>query len=369
MSTEAEARVLPEVTMNDELAKAIQEAVSTADVKSLLIAEAERQLATKTALDESQAVAEKAAADKIAADKAAADAAAVAAQVFTRTEVIGGRSITFTAGSDSELDREVLNAYKVAYALREPEATATTVDPAEAARAAEAEVLAKTELERKFRANEISAADYIEQTGAMDKYLEKAGVSLESLQKVTQADQSAKVVNSWKSAAEAFKLTPAGLDWPGGDKNQELIGLKIAALGLTDADDKVAALNIAYAEMKRTGLYFPQGDAAPVVKETATVVKDGAASAVTDAAVTDAAVLAARVAAASKIQSMSSSVFGASSGTSGAPVTSPAVAAAKAIVPADATPQEIIRAYNEANLAAGINPDEAFKGLTRANVR
>lgn len=360
MSTETEARVLPEVAMNEALAKAIQEAVSTADVKSLLIAEAERQLATKTALDESQAAAEKVAADKIIADKAAADAAAVAAQVFTRTEVIGGKNLTFTAGSDAELDREVLNAYKVAYALRDPEVAAPVVDTQAAARAAEAEVLAKTELERKFKAGEISAADYIQESGAMNAYLEKQGISVAALKETVDATQSAKVTNSWARAAETFKQTPAGADWPGGEKNQELIGLKIAALGLADAEDKVAALHTAYAEMKRTGLYFPQGDTAPVAAATV---------AAPAAEVTEAAVLAARVAAAAKVQSMSSSVFGASSGTSGAPVTSPAVAAAKAIVPADATPQEIIRAYNEANLAAGINPDEAFKSTTRANVR
>jgi len=377
MSTEITAPVvLPEVTMTPELAKAIQDAVSGPEVRALILAAAEKQLDTSTQLAADQAAAEKAAADKIVTDKAAADAAA-AAQGVSRVVEIGGKSFTFEGASEAEVDRLELNALKIAYAVREPEAAHAVVDPAiaaaEAQKAAEAEVLAKVELERKFKLGEISASEYIQQSGALKSYLESEGISLEALREKTEESRDNKFEQSWAQAGAAFQHSPAGLDWPGGTKNQELLGLKIAALGLTDAPDKVAALAQAYAELKRTGLYFPNGDGdvvvpAPKAADAAVAAAQAAADAAAKAAAdpTVIAAAAARAAAAAKVQSMSSSIFGASSGTSGAPVLSPAVVDAKKIVPADASPAEIMQAWKDAQIANGINPNDAFLSSHRA---
>ena len=367
--------VLPEVTMTPELAAAIQNAASGPEVRGLIMAEAEKQLALATQGAADQAIAEKAAADQIIAEKAAADAAAPAP---TRMVEIGGRSFTFEGADEAELDRLELNALKVAYAVQAPASVQTVAEPvitaAQAQAAAETEVLAKVELERKFRAGEISPADYIQQSGAMRDYLAKEGVSLESLKAVVESNQDTRFEQSWKAAGDAFQNSPAGLDWPGGKKNQELLGLKIAAMGLTDAEDKVAAIAQAYAAMKQTGLYFPNGDDNTVVP-AANAGAVAAAKAAADAAVAAAAAAAdpaavaaaqARAVAAAKVQAMSSSMFGMSSGTSGATVVSPAVIDAKKLVPADATPAEIMAAYNEAQIAAGINPNDAFLASRRS---
>lgn len=372
MGTEnIEAQVLPEVAMTPELAKAIQDAVSGPEVRALIMAEAEKQLAASTQLATDQAAAEAAAAAKVVADKAATDAA-IAAEGFSRVVEIGGRSFTFEGATEAEIDRLELNALKVAYAVRAPEAAHTFVDPAVTAAAAQAahenEVLAKVELERKLRAGEISTADYIEQSGAMRDFLAKEGVSLDSLKDVVTASKERQYEQSWVAAGTAFQNSPAGLNWPGGKKNQELLGLKIAAMGLEDAEDKVAAIAQAYAEMQRTGLYFPNGDEDAAVT-TKAATDAAAATAAAAAAAADPVAVAqaqARAAAAAKIQSMSSSLFGMSSGTSGATVVSPAVLDAKKIVPADATPQEIMAAYNEAQIAAGINPNDAFLASRRS---
>jgi hypothetical protein len=364
MSTpENEVRVLPEVTMTEELAAAIQQAITAADVKSILMAEAEKQLATKTQLDADQAAAAQATAAKAAADQAAAEAVAKANQVFTRTEIIGGKEIPFSASSEAELDRLILNAFKVAYSIQQtPAPVEPVVDHAAEAAAAEAATLAKAELERKFRLGEISVADYMEQSGAVKDYLAKQGVSIETLQKVVETTTT----QSWEQASEIFRNSPAGADWPGGVKNRQLLGDKLAALGLVDAEDKVAALAQAYAAMKATGAYFVNGDE-PVVVTPQQIQADPveAARVAKAAADAEAAAQAVRVAAAEKVRSMSSSLFGASSGTSGAPIVSPAVVEAKKIVPADADPQEIMRVWKEAQLAAGINPNEAFIAANR----
>src|SRR5450759_2170448 len=95
----SEPTVLPAVAMTEELNKAIQSAVSAADVRTLIMAEAERVSAVNTQLATDQANAEKAAADKIVADQAAA----AGARSFARKEIIGGKSFTF----DGEVDDEV----------------------------------------------------------------------------------------------------------------------------------------------------------------------------------------------------------------------------------------------------------------------
>jgi hypothetical protein len=359
-----EVKTLPEVVMTPELQAAINSAVSATDLRGMFIAEAEKQLATKTQLDADQEAATQAAAAKVAADQAAAEAVEKANQTFTRTEVIGGKEFHFEAASELEIERQVLNAYKVAYNVQQPmERAEPIVDQAAVAAAAEAEVLARTELERKFRLGEISAKDYIEQSGAVDEFLRNQGISVESLKNVVETNAAAAVQQSWAEASETFKNT-VGADWPGGVKNRALLGDKLAAMGLVDAEDKVAAMAQAWAAMKQTGAYFENGDA-PVAAAVVPAI-DTAAQA-TKAAVDAAAIAAAdnaRVAAAvAKQRATSSSMFGASSGTSGAPVVNPAVVAAKQIVPDNASPAEIMEAWKAAQLANGQNPDEALKSV------
>jgi len=59
---------------------------------------------------------------------------------------------------------------------------------------------------------------------------------------------------SWADATTTF--LQSGSDWPGGEKNKHILGLKIQELGLMDAEDKTAAIAAAYASMKSDGLVF-----------------------------------------------------------------------------------------------------------------
>jgi hypothetical protein len=93
-------------------------------------------------------------------------------------------------------------------------------------------------LELKFKRGEISASDYLMQSGALEEYVEKV-----------QSRAETEIVQSWAQATEAFKSGP-GADWPGGERNKEILGFKLAELGLTDATDKVAALTQAFNAMR-----------------------------------------------------------------------------------------------------------------------
>ena len=310
--------------------------------------------------------------EAIAAKLATDAAAATAESKFERIETIGGREFTFEAASDAELDHMILNAYKVAYAVQstEPaEATpaAMTVDPAAAAQAAADQLAAKTRLEMQFKAGEITTAEYLEQSGAVDEYLASKGLPLDALRSAVEQTQSTQETQSWAEATELFRNGPAGSDWPGGDKNLKLIGRELAALGLVDATDKVAALAQAYQSMKDNGIVFPYeppADAAAVAAPAA-VAAASAAPAVIAAPVAPAVV---------RTAATSSSLFGKSSGVSGNPTTPAAPAKSDAekvalAVAADASPAEIMAAWKAANQAAGKHPDDALRdafGRSRA---
>lgn len=346
-----ETRVLPAVTMNEDLTKAIAEATSPEAIRAAVVAEA-----TKQGLATADAAALQAAADKVVADKAAADALAATTSEFKRTETIGGREFTFEASSELELERMVSNALRVAYAVQETPATSVAeavVDPAIAQKAAEDAAAAKAELELQFKRGDISAADYIEKSGAMEDYLAKKGVPLDALKAVVTKNQEDSESQSWADAVEAFKAGP-GSDWPGGDRNLQIIGLVIASKpDLLNATDKVAALAQAYASMKSTGMVFPfeaPASAAAVVAAPAAAVVPAAA----------AAVVAATPVVVPKVASTSSSLFGASSGVGASSGAAAPAAAAKTDIPADATPAEIIDAWKKQQLAAGKDPNAEF---------
>ena len=361
MGTEnPEIQVLPDVKMTAELSDAVSKAISATDIRVLLIAEAEKQMAEKTQLDAAQAAATQAATDKAAADAAVLAAAQAEPEIFKRTSVIGGQEFHFEASTEAELDRQELNALKVAYTLKANAPAQEVVPDAAAVAAAQAaEVAAKAELERKFRLNEISAAEYITQSGAVKSYLEAQGISLEALKERTEDSIGKKLEQSWKEAGEEFqRLTPS---WAGGDRNFQILTTSNSGHGpFGRSRIKSKRFKRRMLKCRKTGLYFPEGDA--VVAAAAPDANAVVAKAAADAAAAQ-AVATARAAAAAvveKARSTSSSLFGQSSGTSGAPIVSPAVVAAKAVIPANATPEEILAAYHAEQMAQGKDPNQVF---------
>lgn len=386
-----------------ELAEALKNAVSVADIQSVMRAELDRQSAA--AAGTSTADADKAAADaKAAADKAAADAAAAEAAKntttetpFTRDVVIGGKTFMFEAASELELERMVNVALQTAASVGTRE---VEVDPAVAAKSAAdkatADAAARTELDLKFKRGEVSTTEYLEQSGAFAEYMERQGVPLSELKAQVEQGRTTQFQNSWSTATEKFLNSPGGSDWPGGDANKEILGLKLVELGLLDAEDKVAALTTAYNELKGRGVLHPYvppakvadaaaAEKAAIDKAAADAAAAAAAGATSDAAVSaaaagttaapgtpefTAAVQAAVQATLLKMQedankktpAKSSSFFGASAGPTSNAVGSAEREASKTVaIPADATPGEIMEAWKQQVAKEGKDPNAEFK--------
>lgn len=357
--------ILNNTILSDEVTKAINSAVSPEEIRAAILAEATKQ--TDAAAATADAAAAKATADVAAATLAAE--AAKSAETFKRIEVIGGHEFTFEAATELELERSINNAFKIAAALRQ-ESTETVPDPAAeaaanvaAAKAEEAKAAARTELELQFKRGEITTAVYLEQSGAMDEYLVSKGLSIAALKETVDRHESAKFEQSWEDATTEF-LKGSGSTWPGGARNKEMMGLQIAALGLSDAKDKVAAFSAAFAEMKKKNLVFaltPEEEAALAPQTEAAMAAAAVKAADTLRTNTAEIVAAAAVAAAAvKRNAVSSSLFGASSGTSAAVITAKDANQQKFDVPSNATPEEIMDAWKKGVVAAGQDPNAAF---------
>jgi hypothetical protein len=346
------------VEMNEALQKAIADATHPDVIKARVHEALEQQVAAKAEADAAAAKAtEDAAAAKAAVDTAAA-AAANASKVLTRTENINGVNIDFTGASEAELDRAVLNAYKIASAFR-PNETTPTVDPAiaqkAAADAAAAKAAANAELELKFKRGELSATEYLEQTGAVAEYLAKQGIPVEELRAQIEQSRGNKEIQSWEEATEVFKRT-VGADWPGGNRNREILGYKLAELGLTDSSDKVAALGQAFAAMKASNMIFNDDGTQQTVTPTVTTTPAATTTPVVNT--TPAATAAAVVP--TQTPQRSSGVFGASSGAGGDTTVGAAEQKSPIQIPANATPAEIMALYNESLRREGKNPNDEF---------
>lgn len=361
------SNTIPTPALNEELVKAVGAAINPEEIKAAILAEAQKQFAAT----ESERVATDAAAKDVADKKAAADkAAADATKTYTRTEVIGGKEFNFEAVSELELATKVADAYRLAYSLQPTTQAAQVVEKTptqeEIAAAAQAEAAAKAELELRFKRGEVSTADYLEQSGAFGDYLAKKGLSVDALQAAVKQNQTTQYEKSWAQATEEFLHSPAGADWPGGDLNREQLGLRLVALNLTDATDKVAALAQAYNEMKKSKAIFPN-EAATTQQTTQAqptqqqqVAKTAGELAAEKVLADQAAVRAAAAAAeAARTAPTSSSLFDRSSGTSEHIVNDKTKPTEFQIDP-KATPAEILDAYKKYLVANGQDPNAAF---------
>ena len=89
---------------------------------------------------------------------------------------------------------------------------------------AAAEADRKAALQLQMQLGQIDIATYLEQSGAIDSYLEKAGVPMEDLRSAVQEKSSQRFEQSWKEGTDAFLSSPEGRNWPGGEENMNLVG-------------------------------------------------------------------------------------------------------------------------------------------------
>ena len=172
-------------------------------------------------------------------------------RVLSKTVKIGGRDFTFTDSSEDGLTNQIASAQTVAEELADEPAVATRTTRKSAVERAQQLLdneAKKIELDALLRAGLITSQQYLESTGAVDAYLASRGVDVEKI-----AGEQMK--SGWAAATEAFLNSEAGRDWPGGTRNLEAIGLRIAAMDLTESPS-VETLAKAWTAMKESGAIF-----------------------------------------------------------------------------------------------------------------
>jgi hypothetical protein len=88
---------------------------------------------------------------------------------------------------------------------------------------------AQTQLQ--FQSGAITADEYLEKTGAIDKYLAKRGITPDALQQLGDRTYESK----WEAATERFiERHP---EWPGGEENMQLMVKMIQDSGYAERDD------------------------------------------------------------------------------------------------------------------------------------
>jgi hypothetical protein len=91
-----------------------------------------------------------------------------------------------------------------------------TADQGRADEADAASVVAKAELELKFKRGEVSTADFLEQSGALSDFFAKKGISLSDVEASAQKVAGERISQSWAEATNEFLNSPEGRTWPGG---------------------------------------------------------------------------------------------------------------------------------------------------------
>ena len=195
--------------------------------------------------------------------------AAAAPKKFAKTISLNGKKHTLEAESPEALAEAELNFFRSTFGQGDDNAQGQfrdangrfTADQGKADEAvqarqrAEAEAAAKADLELKFKRGELSADDFLAQSGAIDKYLSSKGVSMTALQEASAASYQ----RNWTQAVEEFLAKNP--DWQGGPKNMTIIGQILQENNLTD-NPSAESLQLAFEHAKRENLLSQNEDVA-----------------------------------------------------------------------------------------------------------
>lgn len=178
-------------------------------------------------------------------------------KAFARTVVIQGQKFILEGGSESELDRREIEARKVAEAqpTDQPVRDANgrfVKQPTDAEdAAAQQRFVDAADLQLQFQRGEINVEEYLERSGVLGEAVEKA-LDERGVSEIVQERQGQKLQQSWESATAAF--LEANPSWEGGEQNKTLIGNLLAENGLTEAEDKLQAMQDCYNYARQNNL-------------------------------------------------------------------------------------------------------------------
>ena len=150
--------------------------------------------------------------------------AGAAPKRFGKAITVEGQKRFFEADSELEVERQIGDYFRETLAARESIPARRQQQPTEQPRDAagrftsdQEDLVAKADLDLRFKRGEISPAEYIEQTGAVDEYLSKQGVSMDALREAT----GRQFHQSWEQATQEFMQNSTGRTWPGGEENKK----------------------------------------------------------------------------------------------------------------------------------------------------
>jgi len=161
--------------------------------------------------------------------------AANAPRKFAKYVTVDGQRHLLEGGSPEELANAETDLYQQLFEksddgqARDAQGRFVAQPTAEEKAAQELATANRAELELKFKRGDITAEQYLEQSGAIGTYLQNHGILPEALTAVSELVTH----NSWAAATEEF-LQGAGSDWPGGEENKNILAAILEENGMTE---------------------------------------------------------------------------------------------------------------------------------------
>jgi hypothetical protein len=156
-------------------------------------------------------------------------------QKVGRVVILNNVKHSLTANSEAELLAQESAIYRAA--LEKPATTQTEQPRNERGQFTAVEPTItddeKTALELRWQLGQISAADYIEQSGAMESYLASQGIDVNVLREVTSTQKAERYEKSWAEATEEFLASTPW--WVGGHENTERVGEVLIKMGAEES--------------------------------------------------------------------------------------------------------------------------------------
>lgn len=158
-----------------------------------------------------------------------------APQRLAKTVVVNGQKHFVEGATEVELARAENDLYRK-LVQESPQQTSRTEQPRDVTTGRFVErtdglPVDREALDLQLQLGQISVADYIQRSGAVEEHLQQIGISADALKEVSNQ----KFSQSWEQATQEFLNSPAGRGWPGGTANLERLGQVLIENGWVDS--------------------------------------------------------------------------------------------------------------------------------------
>lgn len=176
-------------------------------------------------------------------------------KIYESSLEVNGKTITVSDADPQKLIEKLGAAVAAAQAATEGAPAAAKEEPKPAF--TEAELF---DIGLKVQKGDLSILeDYIDRSGALDRILEKRGITVADLKNQVEERKSQKTIDGWKDATVEFmaKVKAGEIDYITNPQNTRLMGYQIAAMGLKPSVENMIK---AWDALKENNLYFPTAE-------------------------------------------------------------------------------------------------------------